>query len=94
MKRIQKSGVSCQLLSVMGFCPDKNTFERSLKLFLLINLGEAEDKRFQLFEPIGRVLKSPEASLRFIKKCFQTKRKGIFVWAKACNLFITLIPVI
>jgi hypothetical protein len=30
----------------------------SLKRFLLINLSEAEDQRFHLFEPKGRVLKS------------------------------------
>ncbi|MEE8381435.1 MAG: hypothetical protein V3R78_06140, partial [Thermodesulfobacteriota bacterium] len=35
-----------------------------------------EDKRFQLFEPEGRVLKSPGASLRFIKKRFQASEKG------------------
>ena len=66
-----------------GCCPNKNSFERSLKRFVLINLGEAEDKRFQLFEPYGRVLKSPGASLRFIKKRFKDKRKGI--WATACQ---------
>jgi hypothetical protein len=60
----------------MGCYPNKNSFERSLKRFVLINLGEAEDKRFQLFEPEGRVLKSPGASLRFIKKRFQTSEKG------------------
>jgi hypothetical protein len=27
---------------------------------LLINLGEVEDKRFELFEPGGRVFKAPE----------------------------------
>jgi hypothetical protein len=49
-----------------GCCPNKNFFERSLKRFYFINLGEAEEMRFQLSEPEGRVLKSPEASLRFI----------------------------
>jgi hypothetical protein len=29
----------------------ENPFERSLKRFLLINLGEAEEKRFQLSDP-------------------------------------------
>jgi carbamate kinase len=48
---------------------------------LIINLGEAEDKRFQLFEPKGRVLESPEASLRFIKNGLD-KRKWIS--ARAC----------
>jgi hypothetical protein len=43
---------------------------------VLINLSEAEDMRFQLFEPEGRVLKSPGASLRFIKKRFQASEKG------------------
>jgi len=57
-------------------CSNKNSFERSLKRFVLINLGEEEDKRFQLFEPKRRVLKSPGASLRFIKKRFQTSEKG------------------
>jgi hypothetical protein len=59
-----------------GCCPNKNPFERALKRFLLINLGEAEDKRFQLFEPKGRVLKSPGASLKFIKKRFRQSEKG------------------
>jgi len=62
--------------SLTGCCPNKNPFERALKRFLLINLGEAEDKRFQLFEPKGRVLKSPGASLRFIKKRFRQSEKG------------------
>ena len=53
-----------------------SSFERSLKRFVLINLGEEEDKRFQLFESKRRVLKSPGASLRFIKKRFQTSEKG------------------
>jgi hypothetical protein len=43
---------------------------------VLINLSEAEDKRFQLFEHEGRVLKLPGASLRFIKKRFQASEKG------------------
>jgi len=41
--------------SSTGCCPNKNSFERSLKRFLRINLGEAEDQRFELFEPEGRV---------------------------------------
>ena len=36
-----------------GCCPNRNSFERSLKRFLRINLGEAEGLRFQLFEPKG-----------------------------------------
>jgi hypothetical protein len=48
----------------------------SLKRFLPLNLGEAEDMRYQLFEPEGRVLISPGASLRFIKKRFRTSEKG------------------
>jgi hypothetical protein len=47
-----------------------------LKRFLLIKLGEAEDKRYQLSEPEGRVLISPGASRRFIKKRFRTSEKG------------------
>jgi len=48
----------------------------SLKRFLFINLGEAEDQQCQLFEPGGRVLALPGASLRFIKKRFRTREKG------------------
>jgi len=59
-----------------GCCPDKNSFERSLKCFLSTNLGEAEDQRLQLFESEGRVLKSPGASLRFVKKRFRPSEKG------------------
>jgi hypothetical protein len=33
-----------------GCCANENPFERSLKRFLSINLGEAEDQRFELFE--------------------------------------------
>jgi len=47
---------------------------------LLINLGEAEDQRFHLFEPKWRVLKSPGAELRFIKKRFGKEKR---VWATA-----------
>jgi hypothetical protein len=36
-------------------------------MFLLINLGEVEDKRFELSEPSGRVFKAPGTSLRLIK---------------------------
>jgi hypothetical protein len=46
-----------------------------LKRFLLINLGEVKEKRFQLFEPEGRVLESPGTSLRFIKKRFSASEK-------------------
>jgi hypothetical protein len=45
-------------------------------VFLLINLGAAEDQQFELFEPEGRVFKSPVASLRFIKKRFRPSEKG------------------
>jgi len=61
---------------ISGCCPNKNPFERSLRRFLAINLGEAEDQRFQLLEPEGRVLKSPGASLRFIKKRLRQSEKG------------------
>jgi hypothetical protein len=50
----------------------------SLKRFLLINLSEAEDQRFHLFEPKGRVLNL--LSLRFIKKRFGKEKR---VWATA-----------
>jgi hypothetical protein len=60
----------CHILT--GCCPNKNSFERSLKRFLRIDLGE----RFELFEPEGRVFKSPGASLRFIKKRFRPSEKG------------------
>jgi hypothetical protein len=43
---------------------------------LLINLGAAEDQQFELFEPEGRVFKSPGASLSFIKKHFRPSEKG------------------
>jgi hypothetical protein len=56
-------------------CPNENLFERSLKRFLLINLGEVKEKRFQLFEPEGRVLESSGTSLRFIKKYFRASEK-------------------
>jgi len=55
---------------------------------LIINLGEEEDKRCQLLEPKGRVLKSPGASLRFIKNGLD-KRKGIS--ATACPLLTLLV---
>jgi hypothetical protein len=32
-----------------------------------INLGEGQDKRFELSEPPGRVFKAPETSLRLIQ---------------------------
>ncbi len=40
-----------------------------------INRGEVKEKRFQLVEPEGRVLESPGASLRFIKKRFRAGEK-------------------
>jgi hypothetical protein len=58
-----------------GLLPNENLFERSLKRFLFINLGEVKEERFQLFEPEGRVLESPGTSLRFIKKCFRASEK-------------------
>jgi len=62
-------------LVLTGCCPNKNLFERSLKRFLSINLGEVKEKRCQLFEPAGRVLESPGTSLRFIKKRFRVSEK-------------------
>jgi len=64
-----------------GRCPSGNLFEHSSKRFLFINLGEVKEKRFQLFEPEGRVLGSPGTSIRCIKKMFQSQRKMIWVTA-------------
>jgi hypothetical protein len=47
----------------------------SLKRFLFTNFGEAEDQPCQLFEPEGRVLTSPGATLRFVKKRFTRSEK-------------------
>jgi hypothetical protein len=58
-----------------GCCPNENLIERSLKRFLFITLGKVKEKRFQLFEPEGRVLESPGACFRFIKKRFRTSEK-------------------
>jgi len=66
-----------------GCCPNENPFERSLKRFLLTNLGEVEDKRCQLFELQGRVLTSPGGSLRFVKKRFRPSEKGF--WQQPAN---------
>jgi len=59
-------------------CPNNNLFGRSTIRFLFRNLGEVKDVRFQLFESQGRVLESPEASLRCIKKRFGAS--GKWVW--------------
>ncbi|RLC07470.1 MAG: hypothetical protein DRH43_11715, partial [Deltaproteobacteria bacterium] len=75
--RSQRSGIrSHRGQQPTACCPNKNSFERSLKRFLLTNLGEAEDQRCQLFEPGGRVLTPPVASLRFVKKRFRPSEKG------------------
>ena len=47
-----------------------------------------EDKRFQLFEPAGRVLEAPGTSLRFIKKCFGTSEKGFEQQPVAIEYFV------
>jgi len=60
---------------LMSCGPNGNLFERSLKRFLFINLGEVKEKRSQLFEPEGRVLGSPGTSFRFIKKSFRASEK-------------------
>jgi len=60
-----------------GCCPNKNLFERSLKRFLCINIGEVKEKRCQLFEPAGRVLESPGTRLRFIKNRFSASEKWL-----------------
>jgi hypothetical protein len=57
----------------MGFCPNENLFERSLKRFF-INLGEVIEKQFQIVDPDIRVAESPRMSLRFIKKCYRAAK--------------------
>jgi hypothetical protein len=64
-------------------------FERSLKRFLLIILGEAKEERVQLSEPEGRVLKSPEASPSMIKKRFRQSEKGLEHLASWQNTYTT-----
>jgi hypothetical protein len=59
----------------MGCCPNENLFERSLKGFLFITLGEVKEKRFQMVESEERVWESPGASLGFIKKRFSASEK-------------------
>jgi hypothetical protein len=51
----------------MGCCPSENLFERSLKRFFLINLGEVKEKRFQLFEPKGEFWNRLERALDLSK---------------------------
>jgi hypothetical protein len=53
---------------------------------LRINLGEGEAKRFELFEPGGRVFKAPGTSLRLIKNVLD---KGKGIWATAVNMLET-----
>jgi len=58
-----------------------------IREFLVTNLGEVEDKQFQLFEPVRpwiipheekrRVLKLPVTRLRFVKNSLQ-KAKRLF----------------
>jgi hypothetical protein len=43
---------------------------------LHINLGEVEDKRFELSEPSGRVFKAPGTSLRLIKNVLDKVAPG------------------
>jgi hypothetical protein len=54
----------------------KRSPERSLRRFLLIKLGAAEEQLCQLLEPEGQVLALSGASLRFIKKRFGPSEKG------------------
>jgi hypothetical protein len=44
---------------------------------LLINLGEVEDKRFELFEAGGRVFKAPGTSLRWIKNVLDKVKRDL-----------------
>jgi hypothetical protein len=63
-------------LDADGLLPKPKFLRVALKHFLLINLSEAEDERFELFEPEGGVFKSPGASVRFIEKRFRPSEKG------------------
>jgi hypothetical protein len=44
---------------------------------LLINLGEVEDKRFELYEPAGRVFKAPGTNLRLIKNVLDKVKRDL-----------------
>jgi hypothetical protein len=44
---------------------------------LLINLGEVEDKRFELSELAGRVFKAPATSLRLIKNVLDKVKRDL-----------------
>jgi hypothetical protein len=48
-----------------------------LKRFLFINLGEVKEKRFQLFEPKGRVLESPGTSLDLSKNVSEPAKSDL-----------------
>jgi hypothetical protein len=50
-----------------------------LKRFLFINLGEVKEKRFQLFEPEGRVFGIAWNEPYIYQKMFQSQRK--MIWA-------------
>jgi hypothetical protein len=60
---------------------------------LLINLGRAEEERFQLSDPAfgGRVLKSPGASLRFIKKLLGKVKRGLAPFGIGLSLLSQLV---
>jgi hypothetical protein len=59
-----------------GCCPNQDPFEQFIETFFAHKPWRREDKRYQLLEPEGRVLISPGASLKFIKKRFRTSEKG------------------
>jgi hypothetical protein len=44
---------------------------------LRINLGEVENKRFDLSEPSGRVFKAPGTSLRLIKNVLDKVKRDL-----------------
>jgi hypothetical protein len=48
-----------------------------LKRFLLINLDEVKEKRFQLFEPEGRVLESPGRALDLSKNVSEPAKNDL-----------------
>jgi hypothetical protein len=66
--KLRELGVSIQQAKARrqtytGCCPKKNSFERSLKRFLRMNLGESR-------------WCGTGASLRFVKKCFKPREKA------------------
>jgi hypothetical protein len=53
------------------------SFGTVIKTFLRIKLGEVEDKRFELSEPVGRIFKAPGTSLRLIKNVLDKVKRDL-----------------